>query len=139
MGNISTLACMNDKSGNLSSTRWASALSNDGLLRVEESVETLLSSSCCSLDAGAGSVGDDGEKPPKNSSSRLDVLLSAEALAPAEDKVDRNSRSSRVDALGCSNGFTSPLDVQSNWAGGMLSCALFTTLTCSFALHHTLP
>lgn len=81
----------------------------------------------------------DKQASRQTKTNALDVLLSAEALAPAEDKVDRNSRSSRVDALGCSNGFTSPLDVQSNWAGGMLSCALFTTLTCSFALHHTLP
>lgn len=112
-GNMSTRACMNDRSGSLSRMAWASLLNSDGRRRVDDTVDTLFRNSSCSFDGAEDCDGAASE--PLNSRNSFSKLLVGGLLPTvADDRLDRNSRSSNVEAAGCSNGFTRPLEVQSN-------------------------
>lgn len=114
-GNMSTRACINDRSGSLSKMAWASPLSSEGRRRVDDRVDTLFRNSSCSFD-GAEDCDDTGASSellnPRNSFSRL--LVGGLLPTVADERLERNSRSSNVEAAGCSKGFTRPLEVQSN-------------------------
>lgn len=112
-GNISTRACINDRSGSLSKMAWASLLSSEGRRRVDDTVDTLFRNSSCSFDGAEDCDGAATE--PLNSRNSFSKLLVGGLLPTvAEDRLERNSRSSNVEAAGCSSGFTRPLEVQSN-------------------------